>query len=883
MPLRKKRLHLYDARGDVKKAFVNTAGIMSNHSDKHCKKTAPQGPGAKANWAPAAKAGVGCAISSGARLRFTLSRGIVTEIYFPSIDNAAIRDCGLLVSGPGEFFSEEKNDCTTNITLIETGVPMYLVENECAQGRYRITKEIIIDPQRDVLLQRLKFFPGAKQTQLRLYVLLSPRLGNQGDDNSGWVGSFRDRQGLFAQYKNNSLALLSSAPWLRRSVGYVGTSDAWQDIRKNGGMTWEYACAEHGHIALAGEIDLKACKNEFILALSLNHSPHAAALNAVLSLNSSFDEAKDTYIRQWRTWHKQIASLDKQKALVKTHAAERQRPDYSRPHTPKKPGAVSENIFRSSMMALRTHRSFDFQGAGVASLCVPWGEVRGDDPTGYHLVWPRDLADEALGLLAGGAGVEVLQTLDYFRATQKKQGGWPQNMWVDGSAYSDGVQLDEAAIPVLLLNIAHRTGTLPNEKLKLFWPMVRAAAAFVVRSGPATQEDRWENADGLTPYTLATEIASLLIAARFADRFKDPSAAKYFRETADLWNDLIEPWTYVQNTPLAKRIGVDGYYVRIAPSPGMDTLLRRPEAPRSKLTPHLPITEVVSPDALAFVRFGLRAADDPRILNTIKVIDAINRAELPAGPSWRRYTADDYGEHDDGQPFAGFEDKAGHGRAWPLLTGERGHYEVAAGDIPQAKKMLHAMNGFASQTGLISEQVWDAPDIPARGLFRGRATGSAMPLAWAHSEYVRLLRSIQDRRVFDRPDDTFNRYVKKSARSNLALWRFDHQPDFFYAGKRLRIETMAPAVVHFSTDGWNTKQDLNTRDTQLGFHCADLPTEKMNPGNRLTFTFRWSSDNNRWEGKDFQLSVETPPASMPPVSTAQAQPRNRKSKSRKTK
>ena len=84
---------------------------------------------------------------------------------------------------------------------------------------------------------------------------------------------------------------------------------------------------------------------------------------------------------------------------------------------------------------------------------------------------------------------------------------------------------------------------------------------------------------------------------------------------------------------------------------------------------------MISPDALALVRFGLRAPDDPRILNTIKVIDALLRVKLPQGPCWYRYNGDGYGEHEDGSPFDG----TGIGRPWPLLAGERAHYELAAG------------------------------------------------------------------------------------------------------------------------------------------------------------------------------------------------------------
>ena len=829
-------------------------------------KKAPGAPGMRPTWSPAPKAGVGCAMTAMSRLWFTVGRGIVNEVYHPWIDHAAIRDLGLIVTGPDDFFSEEQKHCKYDIQMIEPGVPAYRLENHCLHGRYRIVKEIIADPHRDVLLQRIRFVPlQGSLSDFRLYVLMSPRLGDQGKDNSGWVGSYRSRQMLFADREGHSLALASSVGWLRRSVGFVGTSDAWQDLHEHGRMTWEYERADCGHIALAGEIDLKQCGGEFVLALAFDRTPQSAAVNASMSLHLPFAEARDDYIKQWKDWQSTVGPLDDSKSvdLANDNAEQRNRPDRSRPRVNKIAGS-NANLYRTSMMTLAVHRSKQFMGASVASLSVPWGEARGDeDLGGYHLVWPRDLVEETSGLLAGGAFSEAFAVLNYLRATQKTSGGWPQDMWLDGCAYGKGEQLDEAALPILLLNLAHREGAVQDGQVESFWPMVRDAASFIIRSGPATGEDRWENTPGLSPYTLATEISALLVAARLADQFGEERLGQYFRETADLWNDLIEPWTYVTDTPLARRLGIEGYYVRIAPAPGMRSILRRGEWPCMKQAKGLPTAEVVSPDALALVRFGLRAPDDPRILNTIKVIDAMTRTELPAGPCWRRYNGDYYGEHDDGTLTQSHGDHSGTGRSWPLLTGERGHYELAAGNTEAAKKMLDAMAGFASEVGLLPEQVWDIDDVPEHDLYRGRASSSAMPLAWTHSEFIRLLRSIRDGKVFDCPEDAWERYVNNHSSTDLSLWRFDHQVDFFPAGRRVRLELTARAIVRFSLDRWATTREQPTKDTGAGLHIIDLPTAGMKPGDELTFTFRWTTDGDRWEGKDFRLTVDEPIPAKP--------------------
>ncbi|MGA2232253.1 MAG: glycoside hydrolase family 15 protein [Tepidisphaeraceae bacterium] len=829
---------------------------------------APGGPGSKPTWSPASKSGVGCAISPRSRLWFTLGRGIVNEVYHPWMDQAAIRDFGLVVTGPNGFFSEERSDCSSSTQTIVPGIPAYRVENRCTKGRYQITKEILADPRRDVLLQRIRIIPLiGSLADYRLFALISPRLGDQGTENTAWTGHYKKWPMLFARCGDEAMALASSIPWLKRSVGFVGVSDAWQDLKQHGGMTWEYELAESGHVAVAGEIDIHNCAGDFVLALGLDRAPEAAALNAVLSLGCPFESARDRYVQEWRDWQKAVAALDDgaSSELVKTNEGQRRRPDQSRPRVTEDGSSEPANLYRAGMMVLRVHRSQQFAGAGVASLSVPWGEVRDDDDLGgYHLVWPRDLVEASCGLLAGGALEEAQDAVNYLRATQKPGGGWAQNMWLDGSPHAEGEQMDEAALPILLVDLARRESAIDAASVYSFWEMIRTAAAFIIRSGPATGQDRWENAPGLSPYTLATEIAALLVAARMADEFKERELANYFRETADLWNDLIEPWTYVTGTALAQRLGVEGYYIRIAPSPGIQDILR--EGKECKVG-GLPPAEVISPDALALVRFGLRAADDPRILNTVKVIDEINGVETPAGPAWHRYNGGHYGESDSGEPFQPHGQHTGHGRAWPLLTGERGHYELMAGNAEKARQMLQTMAGFASQVGFLPEQVWDSDDLPDRALYRGRPTGSAMPLAWAHAEYIRLLRSMRDGRVFDRPTDTVERYIDRKTRSGLALWRFDHQATSFAAGRRLRIELLSPAVIHFSTDHWVNPQDIQTRDTGIGLHVADLPTSEMEPGEKLSFTFRWREDN-RWEGKDFQLDVEAPAPESPKQASA---------------
>jgi glucoamylase len=251
------------------------------------------------------------------------------------------------------------------------------------------------------------------------------------------------------------------------------------------------------------------------------------------------------------------------------------------------------------------------------------------------------------------------------------------------------------------------------------------------------------------------------------------------------------------------------------------------------------------------VRFGLRAADDPRIVNTVKVIDALLKVETPRGPAWHRYQGDAYGEHADGRPFDG----TGIGRAWPLLTGERAHYELAAGRADVAERFARAMEAFAGESGLLPEQIWDTADIPDRELSLGRASGSAMPLVWAHAEYVKLCRSLRDGEIFDRPPQPVQRYLVDKVTSLHVTWRFNNKVRSVPPHRILRVETRDPAVVHWSVDEWTTVHETPTVDTTLGVHVADLPTMELRAGNRVKLTFHWR-DADRWEGSDFLVCIE---------------------------
>lgn len=786
-------------------------------------------PGISPRWTSSAKDGVGTAINAGSPVWFTHSHGILNEVYYPRVDRACMRDCGLIVTDGREFFSEEKRDADTQVEQDDPGAPYYRLVNTCLQGRYRITKEIVTDPLRDALLQRVRFEPlEGELGDYHLYVLLSPHMDNRGSENTAWLGDYKGVPVLYAMRGEHVLALACSAGWRRRSVGFVGFSDGWRDLKQNKQLTWLFERAEGGNVALTGEIDLQAAHGECVLAVGFGPSAVKAAQEASAALVGGFEGSKQDYLDEWRRWQQTLPPLEQ--------------------------GEPEPRLYRTSAMVLRAHESKDNPGGIIASLSIPWGASKGDeDLSGYHLCWPRDLGEAAGGLLACGALDDARRTLQYFQVTQEPDGHWLQNMWLDGSPYWTAIQLDETAMPILVVDLAHRHGAVGEGDLRRLWPMVRRAAGFLARSGPVSPQDRWENEGGYSPFTLAVAIAALLFAADQAERQGEPEVARYLRETADSWNASIERWIYATETSLAAELGVEGYYVRISEPERDESAEKRSEAAK-----HRPESHVISPDALALVRFGLRGADDPRIENTVRVIDHLLRVEFPAGPGWHRYPDDHYGEHADGAPFTG--DGRGIGRAWPLLTGERGHFELARGRRDEAERLLHTIESF-SRSGMLPEQVWDTDDIPERELFFGHPAGSAMPLAWAHAEYLKLARSLRDGAVFDTPPQTVERYLKRQQGSPHAIWRFNHKLLTMPVGKTLRIETRVPARIHWGLENWRRQQDTPTVDTGLGIHYADLPTAELPGDTAINFTFYWP-EAGHWEGRDFYVHTEMAPSAV---------------------
>jgi len=780
---------------------------------------APGAPGIAPTWCSSAKEMVGCALGP-SRLWFTIGGGIVNEVYYPRVDIPQIRDLGFLVADDKGFWVEVKRLWRHDISLAAPGTPAVTMVHQ--HERFTLTLRVVPDPRRDVLLLDVNL---DGDLDLRPYALLAPHLGGTGHQNFAAVAEYRHRRVLWAEQGPFGLALVAADPkqqdaWARASAGYVGMSDGWQDFHRNGAMRWEHAQAGPGNVALMGELPRRAR-----LALGFASSKESAATLAISALLQPFEDAWQQQTRDWRAWHDGCGQQ-------------------CNPHT-QVPANLQQTLLNSAMV-LRAHQDKIYPGAMVASLSVPWGNTR-DERGGYHLVWPRDLVECAGALLALGGADEARDVLRYLIATQHADGHWYQNQWLGGKPYWQGVQLDQMAFPVLLAATLAERGALDGIEIT---DMVRRALEFIARTGPASQQDRWEEDAGINTFTLAVCIAALVAGAPLLA----PAPGDFALQLADYWNTRIEDWTAVYDTPLARRHGVRGYYVRVAPplaTADQRALMDRLPIKNRADGTALPADEQVGVDFLQLVRAGLRRADDPLILDSVRIADALLKVQTPSGPGWHRYNGDGYGEHKDGSAFDG----TGRGRAWPLLTGERGHYELAAGR--DALPYLEAMAAMCGTGGMMPEQIWDTDALPARGLYPGRPSGSAMPLAWAHAEFIKLLVSLQLGQPYDRPEAVWRRYQGRRPKTANAFWLPQAPLVMLPRGAGLTIALDEPAVIHWGIDGWQNATDTATRDSGLGLQYVHLDTQTLRSGQRVDFTFRQTSTGH-WVGTNYAIKVENP-------------------------
>ncbi|MCW5639218.1 MAG: glucan 1,4-alpha-glucosidase [Rubrivivax sp.] len=757
---------------------------------------APGRPGIAPTWASSAKDMVSTALGA-SRVWATFGYGIVNEVYWPSTGHPQIRDLGFIVARRGGW-TEVKRAQRYTISTPRAFVPLPRVVHR--GDDYRLELEFLVHPLRDCLLIRYRLDGAA----LRLYALLAPHLNGR-RDNDAWAND-----DLAAQQGETALCLRSDGGFSRTSAGYTGYSDGWQDFARNGAMTWTYRRAGGGNVALTGEL----ASNSGVLALGFANTLDGARTLARSSLADDYDETHRLFVTQWEDWGATLVIP-----------------------------ATSPELKRNAELSaavIKVHEDRTYAGAIVASLSVPWGSSR-DDPGGYHMVWTRDTVEAALAMIVVGQIDDACRTLAYLVGTQAADGSWSQNYYPDGRGYWSGIQLDEIALPVLLMAKLRAVGRLASSAP--LDSMVRRAVRFIVRNGPMSDQDRWEEVAGASPFTLAVTICALVAAAGQFERHE----RDYLLSLADCWNERIEDWTYAAGGPFARRFGVDGYYVRLAPHAGV-------AGPRGRVhvgnggPDGIMAEELVGMEFLYLVRTGLRDASDRRIADTVRVVDGVLRAQTPSGPAFLRYNGDSYGEHADGSPFDG----GGIGRPWPLLTGERGHYAVAAGET--ATPYLEAMTRMTGPGGLLPEQIWDAAPIAALGLRPGKPSGGAMPLVWAHAEFLKLLAAESGGRPAELLDEVEARYGRKVPAAGRWHWRESSAFTTMPARRALLVEGPEPFVLHYGVDGWSRTRDAASTPTAFGLHGVALTAAQLDGVHQLRFTFHYPQ-RNAWRGIDFTIDI----------------------------
>jgi glucoamylase len=679
---------------------------------------APGAPGAVANWTAGNKEGFGTSTAEAGKAWFTLAGGELSEVYAPDLGAPSLRDLQFVVSDGATFTERETDDAVQRTELADPRSLTYRQVDTARSGRWRISKTYVTDPARSAVLVDVTF-ESLTGRPYRLYVLADPALTNTGDDDRG----SRLGDAVVAFDASNASAIAAQPALGRSSSGYMGASDGWTDLRADHRMDWSYDAAQPGNVVQLAETSLTGLKRSrhLTLAVGFGANPGAAARTAAASLRAGFEPVAARYARGW---HDYLDGLRRPRSVA---------------------GGL-EREYDASVMMLAASEDKTYRGALIASPSMPWvwGNIAGYSGP-YHLVWSRDAYQVATALLAAGDRDAAARAVDYlWNRQQKPDGCFPQNSNLDGSPHWPNLQLDEVADPILLSWQLGRSDPAT-------WDHVRRAAECILAHGPVSQE-RWENAEGYSPATIAAEVAGLVCAAAIAERNGDAAAAARYRRTADEWQRSIPGWTVTTNGPLSP----DPYFLRLTVDGDADAGTTYTIGDGG---PTIDQRAVVDPSFLELVRLGVMPADAPAIRSTLPVVDRELGVRTPRGTFWHRYSFDGYGETLGGGPFPG---SGNTGRAWPIFAGERGEYELAGGDSTSAVGRLRAIAATADRGGMLPEQVWDDhPPSGRPGFEPGSGTFSATPLGWTHAQLIRLAWSLDAGRPVEQPAIVACRYARE--------------------------------------------------------------------------------------------------------------------------
>ena len=390
-------------------------------------------------------------------------------------------------------------------------------------------------------------------------------------------------------------------------------------------------------------------------------------------------------------------------------------------------------------------------------------------------MFARDLYEAFTGLLvAGDVQTARAATLFLFDRQQQADGSMPRNSLTNGKPAPDtgGLQLDETSYPILM---AWQSGLAHDATL--YRKHVIPAADFLVAHGPSDGVERWEEQSGYSPSTIAAEIAGLTAAAHIAAVNGDAAHARVYQATADDFARNIKSWTVTTTGPYGPK-----YFIRVSKTGDPNAAISYGLGNGSGTYDQ---RSVVDAGFLELVRLGVLPASDSDVTATLPIIDKYIEVSTPSGPGFYRYGTSDPGTEDGygdcyepdptncsptGAPWPPTDTGSGH--LWPVLGGERGEYDVAAGNRAGARTLLRAMRNMTSGQGLEPEQVWEDPPVPPSpfgtdpaiasiGFAPGHPAGSASPLTWAQAQYARLALDLSAGRNLETPAIVTARYVTR--------------------------------------------------------------------------------------------------------------------------
>jgi glucoamylase len=723
---------------------------------------AADGPGAASYFDLARKDCLGTAQNSGSKVWFTLANGVLSDVYYPTIDNTNANTLQYLVSDGSTFTDLQTRDMTYTVRLLDHQALDCEVTANARNGKYRIVTDYLTDPNQNTVVMRVHFEPLIGQlANYQLYVRYDPTIngnGGGGGSNAGDDSATVDNSSGHAipiAYDTSTTstatnrtyatpvysALDASRPFLQVSNGFVGAaSDGLTQLDSSHALTSLFVEADHGNVEQTTQVDLGK-SGDFVLTLGFGASQAQAVSAAQASLRAPFEQLRQHYQAQWEAYDDRLM---------------RPSPLF---------GADLRDEYYLNANVLKASEDKTFKGAEVASLASPWGQaVAANNPAStyfgsYREVFARDLYEAWTGFYLDGDLATARDLVTFlFNNQQLADGSMPRNSLLNGKAAPDtgGIQLDEASYPLLMAYQLRMTDA------SLYQQHIKPAANFVIAHGPAYGVERWEEQPGYSPSTIAAEIAGLVAAAQIAQTNHDTQSANIWLGVADDWQRSIESYDVTTNGPLANH----PYYIRLSKTGDPNAAI---SYNLGNGGPTLDQRSVIDAGFLELVRLGLKSANNQAITESLPVVDATIETNTPSGSGYHRYNGDGYGDSSTtGQPWASTNTGTGH--VWPVLDGERGEYAVAAGNEAQAITLLATMQHFSSGVGLIPEQDWDTSNLAASpfgtdptqasiGFINGQAAGSASPLTWAAAQYVRLLLNIQAGRPLEQPQATYQRYV----------------------------------------------------------------------------------------------------------------------------